>query len=130
LLKKSVTIPRAVRIVREVAEATSEAHRMGIVHRDIKPSNIAISNGDTVRVLDFGLAKRIGIEAVEITADRDQSGANTRTSDGVIVGTPMYLSPEQALGSEIDLRSDQHSKTLRPRAFALRSCQNGLIPCL
>ena len=109
LLKKSLTIPRALRVIREVAQALGEAHRLGIIHRNVKPSNIAISNRGTVKVLDFGLAKQIGSEPGEDVTDQDKSGANTQTREGVILGTPMYLSPEQALGSEIDPRSDLFS---------------------
>src|SRR5215204_2850243 len=103
MAREKLTIQRAVGIIKQVAEALSEAHRHGIVHRDIKPSNVAISERDNVKVLDFGLAKEIEI----VSSDpEDQTRLNTQTREGVIVGTPMYLSPEQALGIKVDARSD------------------------
>lgn len=106
MLKEKLTIPRAIEIIKQVAEALAEAHRHGIVHRDIKPSNIALNERGTVKVLDFGLAKEIDISPSDPEA---QTRLNTQTREGVIVGTPMYLSPEQALGVEVDARSDLFS---------------------
>lgn len=106
MLKEKLTIQRAVGIIKQVAEALAEAHRHGIVHRDIKPSNIAINERGSVKVLDFGLAKEIDVAPSDPEA---QTRLNTQTREGVIVGTPMYLSPEQALGIEVDARSDLFS---------------------
>ena len=103
----SLTIPKCLRIIREVAEALSEAHRQGIIHRDIKPANIAVDDRGIVKVLDFGLAKQVGLEPGE--PDPDVNSLDTRTREGLLVGTPMYFSPEQALGVELDPRSDVFS---------------------
>ena len=104
--REALTIPRVIEIVEQVAEALAEAHRHGIIHRDIKPSNIAINERGDVKVLDFGLAKEVGLDDADSVA---RGLMNTQTREGVIVGTPMYLSPEQAMGVEVDERSDLFS---------------------
>jgi serine/threonine protein kinase len=88
------------RIGRGVADALAEAHEHGIIHRDIKPDNIIV-NGPRVKVLDFGIAKRIGLE----TTSSDAPTAFV-TQQGMIVGTVHYMSPEQALGKPLDARTD------------------------
>ena len=84
----------AVRVATYVCDALSEAHSKGIVHRDIKPDNILVSPR-FVKVLDFGIAKQIGG-----TADA------SLTAGGMVVGTPHYMAPEQALGRAVDIRTD------------------------
>ena len=106
--QNDLTIPKSLRIVRKVAEALSEAHRHNIIHRDIKPTNIAVDDRGIVKVLDFGLAKQIGLRTEEPDRQRHHS-LNTQTREGVLVGTPMYFSPEQAMGLELDPRSDLFS---------------------
>src|SRR2546427_2227521 len=89
----------AIRIATEVAGALAYAHSRGVVHRDIKPENIMLSGGTAV-VADFGIA-----HAVTAAGDRQHL-----TQTGTVIGTPAYMSPEQATGStEIDGRSDQYS---------------------
>jgi serine/threonine-protein kinase len=85
----------------QAAEALEAAHARHIVHRDIKPSNLMLDRNGRVKVLDFGLAKRVAFEAA---ATSTTSMAHTQT--GVLLGTPHYMSPEQALGREVDARTD------------------------
>lgn len=110
-LLKSGALPtvRAMKLIEAVAEALAEAHRHGIVHRDIKPSNIAITERGTVKVLDFGLAKQmigVGASAPDVNA-LTLPGAQTQSN--AIIGTPLYLSPEQAMAAPLDHRSDLFS---------------------
>ncbi len=106
LLDEGLTLRRSVEIVSSIAEALAEAHHHGIVHRDIKPSNILVSQRGQVKVLDFGLVKHL-FEPPSSEVDLDaQTIYSTQTRSDVIVGTPLYLSPEQATGKKIDGRSD------------------------
>ena len=106
LLDEGLTMRRSVEIVSSIAEALAEAHHHGIVHRDIKPSNILVNQRGQVKVLDFGLVKHL-FEPPSSEVDLDaQTIYSTQTRSDVIVGTPLYLSPEQATGKKIDGRSD------------------------
>ena len=107
LLEQGLTLRRSVEIVSAIAEALGEAHEHGIVHRDIKPSNVLVSERGHVKVVDFGLVKHFFETSSTSGVDLDaQTIYSTQTRSDVIVGTPLYLSPEQATGKAIDGRSD------------------------
>jgi serine/threonine protein kinase/Tfp pilus assembly protein PilF len=102
----TLTLARSIEIVMSIAEALSEAHHHGIVHRDVKPSNVIVNERGQVKVLDFGLVKQL---AETGNGNIDHSAPtlfSVRTRSDVIVGTPLYLSPEQATGKPVDGRSD------------------------
>jgi eukaryotic-like serine/threonine-protein kinase len=94
--EKQLTVRDGIAIIREVAQALDYAHRHDIVHRDIKPENILLQDGHAV-IADFGIASAIAGPA----------GGLTQT--GLVVGTPAYMSPEQAYGQPVDGRSDLYS---------------------
>ncbi|MEU9045132.1 MULTISPECIES: protein kinase [unclassified Kitasatospora] len=103
-------VDQALIIIAGVLEALAYSHRHGIVHRDIKPANVIITTAGAVKVMDFGIARAL------------TGGATTMTQTGMVMGTPQYLSPEQALGKPVDHRSDLYAAgcmlfellTLRP----------------
>lgn len=108
IAKRELTLTEALDIVIQVCGALSAAHETGIIHRDIKPENIMLRRDGYVKVLDFGLAKL----AEETAARREwaEGEASARalvsTTPGLIMGTPAYMSPEQARGLKTDARSD------------------------
>jgi serine/threonine protein kinase len=87
-----ISVPEAVHIAELVAEGLGYAHEHGVVHRDIKPSNIMLLPHDQVKIMDFGIAR--------------MRASDHKTSTGLVLGTPKYMSPEQVSGSPVDHRSD------------------------
>jgi tetratricopeptide (TPR) repeat protein len=88
-------IPKAIAIAKEICEGLSEAHRLDVVHRDLKSNNIMIDKKGNARIMDFGIARSVSAKGL--------------TGEGVIIGTPEYMSPEQAEAKEVDQRSDIYS---------------------
>jgi tetratricopeptide (TPR) repeat protein len=113
---------KASEIVAAVLRALSEAHSHGLVHRDIKPANIMIAKSGELKVLDFGLAKGIREAQIEAQPDAQTTVTNLTTRSG-IVGTPIYMSPEQIRGGLVDARSDLYST-----GVLLYECLTGLTP--
>jgi serine/threonine protein kinase/tetratricopeptide (TPR) repeat protein len=92
---RRLDIGTTVAIAKQVCNGLTEAHTAGIVHRDLKPGNIMIDKEGNAKILDFGIARAVGTQGV--------------TADGIIIGTPEYMSPEQVEGKDSDLRSDIYS---------------------
>jgi hypothetical protein len=100
---QKLSIGDAARIARQVADALAYAHSHDIVHRDIKPDNVLLDKSGHVLVTDFGIAK--AAQAAQAATPRSEQ----LTSEGMIIGTPQYMSPEQAAGDSLDGRSDIYS---------------------
>ena len=84
-------VEKLLPILATVADAMDYAHQQGVVHRDIKPANIMLTNDNVVKIMDFGIAK---------------IGTSSKTQTDIVLGTPVYMSPEQLAGKKVDGRSD------------------------
>jgi eukaryotic-like serine/threonine-protein kinase len=103
LARTALDVRQALAYAIQIGDALAVAHAAGVAHRDLKPGNIMISDAGLIKVLDFGLAKRV------TRSGSDDVTAQALTLQGVIMGTPAYMSPEQAVGSPVDARSDLFS---------------------
>ena len=120
--EKKLEQVRAIALFTQILEALEEAHDAGIVHRDLKPNNLLVTIGhsgmEEIRILDFGLAKAI-------SSARGRPELSAITMPGMRVGTLAYMSPEQAMGRELDPRSDLYAV-----AVMLYQALSGVRPCL
>jgi eukaryotic-like serine/threonine-protein kinase len=102
----TIPLEEALPIARQIAEALEYAHERGVVHRDLKPANIKISGDDTVKILDFGLAKAMDSGGESSDLSTSPTISRMATQAGLILGTAAYMSPEQAKGKPVDRRAD------------------------
>ena len=100
LANGALPLPEALRIARQIASGLAKAHAKGIVHRDLKPDNVMLDADGQVKILDFGLARESAPAAENVS---------NLTDEGQVMGTPAYMSPEQASGFPVDARSDLFS---------------------
>ena len=106
--ERRLPVEEAKRYATQIASAIEAAHAAGIIHRDLKPGNVMVNAAGQVKVLDFGLAKMIQppIREAGSPTDTTVTDADAHTRTGAILGSPAYMSPEQALGKPLDARSD------------------------
>ncbi len=100
LRRGAIPIEEALTLALQLAQALEAAHEKDIIHRDLKPSNIKITPDKRIKVLDFGIAKALA------TSDDNETMTVNPTREGTIIGTPAYMSPEQARGEAVGLQSD------------------------
>ncbi len=105
--KEGLSLHRMVSVLRKAAEAVGYAHSQGVVHRDLKPDNIMLGSFGEVWVMDWGLAKVEGASESRVSTIR--TGDSLETREGVVTGTPAYMSPEQARGCSAGSRSDVYA---------------------
>jgi eukaryotic-like serine/threonine-protein kinase len=101
-----IPVDESIRIARQIADALEYAHERGIIHRDLKPANIKVAVDDTVKVLDFGLAKALESDIASIDISTSPTISRMATMQGVLLGTAAYMAPEQAKAKSVDRRAD------------------------
>ena len=106
LSKGRIPVDEALGICKQITEGLEAAHEKGVIHRDLKPANVMITEGNKVKVLDFGLAKALSDEAQGVDTSQSPTLTEAMTRPGVILGTAAYMSPEQAKGKSVDKRAD------------------------
>jgi hypothetical protein len=104
-----VSEDQKLRWLLDIARGLAAAHRAGLVHRDIKPENVMVTTDGVVKVLDFGIARRAESEAVDGSAATEVAHLTQLTADGLAMGTPSYMAPEQLRATALDGRCDQYA---------------------
>jgi eukaryotic-like serine/threonine-protein kinase len=104
--REALSADDAIVVARGMARGLAKAHEKGIIHRDLKPDNVMVGEALHVKLLDFGLAKLREVDVVGGGASMPRTPEGTLTFDGRVLGTPAYMSPEQAKGKEVDHRTD------------------------
>jgi serine/threonine protein kinase/Tol biopolymer transport system component len=99
-------IDETLDICRQIAQGLEAAHEKGVIHRDLKPANVMITEGDKVKILDFGLAKALSGEIQSVDSSHSPTITEAMTRPGIVLGTAAYMSPEQAKGKAVDKRAD------------------------
>src|SRR5881396_3564704 len=106
MLRGPLPLDQALDYARQIADGLHAAHSKGIVHRDLKPGNVKVTPEGRVKVLDFGLAKAIWGSDNRLRLSEQNTATHADTLAGQVLGTPPYMSPEQARGAQIDKRTD------------------------
>jgi len=101
-----IPVEESLKLALQITEALEAAHEKGVIHRDLKPANIKVTPDGKVKVLDFGLAKALARDQVEVNLSQSPTLSEAATLQGVILGTAAYMSPEQARGKAVDKRTD------------------------